>query len=185
MLPHLLEAAVLTTRRALLVIASLAAPILELAGQGKAADYARAESVRRRLDGLVVDAVDTAAWIGNTGRFWYRKSVTGGSTFMIVDAATLEKKPAFDHATLAASLSSALGRTVSARDLPFNTLNYAADERSFDVTVDTTRYTCTVADARCAAAAAAQAGGGRGGRGGRGGGGGGGGGANARFGGGL
>ena len=128
---------------------------------------------------MVVDAVDTAAWIGNTSRFWYRKSVTGGSTFMIADAATLEKKPAFDHTALAASLSSALGRTVSARDLPFNALNYAADERSFDVTVDTTRYTCTVADARCAVA---QAGGGRGGRGGRGGGGGG---ASARFGGGL
>jgi dipeptidyl aminopeptidase/acylaminoacyl peptidase len=176
-LPHLVEAAVLTTRRALLVTASLAAPILELGAQGKAADYARAESVRKRLDGLVVDAVDTAVWIGNTSRFWYRKSISGGSTFMIVDAATLEKKPAFDHAALATSLSSALGRTVSARSLPFNTLNYAVDERSFDVAVDTTRYTCTVAEARCAVAQ----GGGRGGRGGRGGGGG----ANARFGGGL
>jgi dipeptidyl aminopeptidase/acylaminoacyl peptidase len=167
---------VLTTRRTLLITASLAAPILELAGQGKAADYARAESVRRRLDGLVVDAVDTEAWIGNTSRFWYRKSVTGGSTFMIVDAATLEKKPAFDHAALATSLSSALGRTVSAQNLPFNALNYSADERSFDVTVDTTRFTCSVAESRCAVAQ----GGGRGGRGGRGGGG-----ANARFGGGL
>jgi len=168
---------VLTTRRALLITAALAAPILELAGQGKAADYARAESVRRRLDGLVVDAVDTAAWIGNTSRFWYRKSVIGGSTFMIVDAATLEKKPAFDHAALATSLSSALGRTVSAQNLPFNALNYSADERSFDVAFDTTRFTCTVAEARCAVA---QASGGRAGRGGRGGGG-----ANARFGGGL
>src|SRR5262245_45539991 len=97
---------------------------------------------------------------------------------MIVDAATLDKKPAFRSTALAASLSSALGRTVSAGNLPFNALNYAADERSFDVTIDTARFTCTVADARCAAA---QAGAGRGGRGGRGSGGAG----NARFGGGL
>src|SRR5262245_48161175 len=164
-------------RPALVLAAASSLVVAPLVAQGKPADYDRAESVHRRLDGLVVDAVDTAAWIGNTSRFWYRKSINGGSTFVIVDAATLEKKPAFDHAALAASLSAALGRTISAQNLPFNTLNYAADEHSFDVTVDTTRYTCTVAEARCAVA---QASGGRGGRGGRGGGG-----ANARFGGGL
>ena len=58
------------------------------AAQGTAADYQRAASVRQRLDGLVVDAVDTAAWIGSSNRLWYRKSITGGSTFMLVDAAT-------------------------------------------------------------------------------------------------
>jgi hypothetical protein len=145
------------------------------AAQGTAGDYARAESVRRRLDGLVVDAVDTSAWIGNTSRFWYRKSIKGGSTFMMVDAATLEKKQAFDHVALAASLSSAIGRPVDALSLPFNALVYSADERTFDVTVDTMRLTCVVADARCTRAQAA--GGGRGGRGGGGGG--------PRFGGGL
>ena len=159
----------------------LAAPALLMifaspsAAQGAAADYARAESVRRRLDSLVVDAVDTSAWIGNTSRFWYRKSIKGGSTFMTVDAATLEKKQAFDHAALAASLASAIGRPVNALSLPFNALVYSADERTFDVTVDTMRLTCVVADARCTRAQGA--GGGRGGRGGGGGG--------PRFGGGL
>ena len=103
-------------RAGLLVAVALAAPARSRTAQGKAADYARAESVHRRLDGLVVDAVDTAAWIGNTSRFWYRKSVTGGSTFMIADAATLQKKPAFDHAAVAASLSAATGRPIDARN---------------------------------------------------------------------
>ena len=94
---------------------------------------------------------------------------------MKVDAATSEKTPAFDHAAMAASLSSAIGRTVTALSLPFNALVYSADERTFDVTVDTMRLTCVVADARCTRT---QGGGGRGGRGGGGGGG-------ARFGGGL
>ncbi len=147
-----------------------------LRAQGTAADYTRAENVRTRLSGLVLDEVDTTGWIGNTPRFWYRKSVRGGTTFMMVDAATLAKKPAFDHAALATSLSALLARTVSATALPFNALFYTNDERTFDVTVDTSRFTCTVADAHCARA---QAVGGRGGRGG------GGGGVFARFGGGL
>jgi dipeptidyl aminopeptidase/acylaminoacyl peptidase len=136
------------------------------AAQGTAADYQRATSVRQRLDGLVVDAVDTAAWIGSSNRFWYRKSITGGSTFMLVDAATQQKTPAFDHAAIATSLSSATGRRVDARNLPFTALTYAADGHSFDVTVDTLRFTCVVDESRCARA---QAGGGRGGRGGGGG----------------
>src|SRR5262245_30899374 len=76
----------------------LAATARPAASQSTPADYARAESVRKRLAGLVVDVVDTAAWIGNSSRFWYRKSVTGGAQFMIADAATREKKAAFDHA---------------------------------------------------------------------------------------
>jgi dipeptidyl aminopeptidase/acylaminoacyl peptidase len=141
---------------------------LPAAAQGTAADYARAESVHRRLDGLVLDAVDTTSWFGNTTRFWYRKSIKGGSLFMIADAATLEKRPAFDHAALAASLTTAAGRAIDPHNLPFNALAYGADERAFDVTIDTGRFTCTVVDARCTRALPTA---GRGGRGGRGGGG--------------
>ena len=141
--------------------------------QGTAADYARAESVRSRLDGLVIDAVDTTGWVGNTSRFWYRKSVKGGTTFMLADAATLQKKPAFDHAAIAASLSTVLGRPISALRLPFASPQFSLDVSTFDVQVDSTRLTCTVAASRCVRA---ELGGGRGGRGGGGGG---------RFGGGL
>ena len=164
----------------LLIIAASVAPGARAVAQGKAADYQRAESVHERLDGLVVDAVDTAAWIGNTSRFWYRKSITGGTTFMIVDAATLQKKPAFNHAAIATSLGTAAGHSVDARNLPFAALAFAADERSFTVTVDTARYICTIDDSHCARVQAGN--GGRGGRGGRGNGGNP---AFARFGGGL
>ena len=166
---------VLAHSRSLLAASALATLVASsVVAQGTAADYARAESVHKRLDGLVLDAVDTSVWIGNTTRFWYRKSVKDGSMFMVVDAATLEKKPAFDHAVVAASLSSVAGRPVSPLNLPFNALVYAADERTFDVTVDTMRFTCVVIDSRCTRS---QASGGRGGRGGGGGG--------PRFGGGL
>ena len=147
--------------------------VTAVGAQGTAADYSRAESLRQRLDGLVIDAAEPPMWIGNTSRFWYRKSVKGGNAFVLVDAATLQKRPAFDHAAVAASLVAATGRPVSAVTLPFSAIAFSADERSLDVTVDTVRWSCSLADSRCARADA----GGRGGRGGRGG--------AARFGGGL
>ena len=130
--------------------------------QGTAADYARAETLRQRLDGLVVDAAEPANWIGATSRFWYRKSVKGGNAFVLVDATTLQKKPAFDHAAVAASLASGLGRAVTPTNLPFSTVEFSADGASFEATVDAERWTCSVAESRCAHAPAL---GGRGGRG--------------------
>src|SRR5215472_2240865 len=72
-------------------------------------DYERAAGLRRKYDGLAVNIVDRPTWIGKTSRFWYRKSVKGGSEFVLVDAEALTKKPAFDHEKLAASLSSMTG----------------------------------------------------------------------------
>lgn len=151
--------------------ASLIASALPVGAQGTAADYTRAEALRRRWDGLVVDAAEPGNWIGNTSRFWYRKSVRGGNAYLLFDAATLEKKPAFNHDAVAASLAAATGRTISGVTLPFTTITYATGERSIEFSIDTTRWTCTVADSQCGRVQPA-------GRGGRGGGGG-------RFGGGL
>ena len=69
--------------------------------QGTAADYARAEGLRGRIEGLVVDAAEAPTWVGaGSNQFVYRKSATGGFNFMLVDAVTLEKRPAFDHDVL-------------------------------------------------------------------------------------
>jgi len=76
------------------------------AAQGTASDYARSEGLRARIDSLVIDAAEAPIWIGApSNQFIYRKSVQGGSAFMLVDAATLEKRPAFDHDRLAASIA--------------------------------------------------------------------------------
>src|SRR5262252_9767777 len=73
-------------------------------------DYERAAALRRKYDGLAVNIVDRYNWIGKTNHLWYRKSVKGGNEFVLVDAETLTKKPAFDHEKLAASLSTATGK---------------------------------------------------------------------------
>jgi dipeptidyl aminopeptidase/acylaminoacyl peptidase len=155
-----------------LIAASFA--VESLAAQARVApDYARAESFRSRTEGLVVDAPEPANWINNSN-FWYRKSARGGNTFVLVNATTLEKKAAFDHERIAASLSQASGRRYTAVTLPFAAPAFAPDLSGFEFTLDSTRWLCTVADSRCSRPP-----GGAGGRGGRGGG------AGGRIGGGL
>src|SRR5499426_1565172 len=83
------------------------------------ADYERAAKLRDRLQGLVINAPERANWIGQTSRFWYRKSVKGGAEFVLVNAETLAKSPAFDHEKLAASLSATANEKYTAVTLPF------------------------------------------------------------------
>jgi hypothetical protein len=64
-----------------------------LAAQGTLEDYRRAAALNQRLAGLTVDVAQPPTWIGTSDRFWYRKTVTGGTTFVLVDAATRERRP--------------------------------------------------------------------------------------------
>src|SRR5690349_18853730 len=131
--------------------------------QGTAADYARSEALRTRLDGLVIDAAEPPTWIGDDARFVYRKSVRGGSAFVLVDAATREKRPAFDHDRLAASIASAIRRpSVTGTSLPLGRLAFVDSARAIEFTLtarpgetvtDTTRWRCTLADYVCGRAA--------------------------------
>jgi Prolyl oligopeptidase family/Dipeptidyl peptidase IV (DPP IV) N-terminal region len=82
-------------------------------------------------------------------RFWYRKSVKGGHQFVAVDAETLQKSPAFDHEKVSAALSAATGRVLTALKLPFTTIVFADDGRSFTASVEGTPYRCSVGDSTC------------------------------------
>ena len=77
--------------------------------QGTLADYERAQGLQRKARGLVVDQPGAANWIGESDHFWYAKSVKGGSEFVLVDATTAAKKPAFDHDKLATAINAAMG----------------------------------------------------------------------------
>ncbi|HXE31577.1 MAG TPA: DPP IV N-terminal domain-containing protein [Terriglobales bacterium] len=150
--------------------------------QGTAADYARANQLRQKVRGLALNVPGPANWIEGTDHFWYHKSVAGGSEFLWVDASTQTKRPAFDHARLAAALSSAVGMTYTATTLPFIDLAPASGRggsgvgglkfinqehditfglEGFNWTCDLTAYTCT----KGAALRTGRGGFGRGGRG--------------------
>ena len=90
-----------------IAVAALAPTFLPAQGQDAKAAYDRSESLNGRVQGLVYNLVETPTFIAGTPRLWYRKSVKGGNEFVLVDATARTKGPAFDHAKLAASLSTA------------------------------------------------------------------------------
>ena len=138
--------------------------------QGTIADYQRAMGLRDKYQGLAINVPDAATWIEKTPRFWYRKSVQGGNEFVVMDATTQQKRPAFDHEKLAAALNGVVKpeKAYTGVTLPFNTLNFIDGERAIEVNVTNIAWRCTLADYVCKTDPPA----GRGGRGGRGGGGG-------------
>src|SRR5688572_16613028 len=104
--------------------------------QGTRADYDRALALRERYDLAAVHIAGAVTWIENNHAFWYRRSIAGGFEFVRVDADTREKRPLFDHAKIAASLSQGASKPYTAVALPFNTLTYRDGEKTFEVTVD-------------------------------------------------
>jgi len=87
--------------------------------QGTLEDYRRAQSLQTKAQGLVVNAPGTPNWIGESDRFWYSRSVKGGTEFMLVNAATGVKRKAFDHDRLAAAINTASGGKYTGLKLPF------------------------------------------------------------------
>jgi dipeptidyl aminopeptidase/acylaminoacyl peptidase len=117
------------------------------------ADYERALGLQAKYEGQVVDAPDAPTWLPSD-RFWYRKSVRGGNAFVLVDSATASKRPAFDHARLAAALSSAAGKPYTATKLPFVAFALTDNERNIAFGGDDgISWTCTLADYTCTKAA--------------------------------
>jgi len=127
--------------------------------------YERALSMRERYRNTALNFADPPTWIrdgsGRTSdaapseaqrmtghRFWYRKTVEGGSSFVLVDAEAGTKAPLFDHAQIAAALSRAAGGRYTAVTLPFRTFRYADGNIEFPLNdaqwrCDTAKSTCT------------------------------------------
>ena len=95
-------------------------------GQDIKAAYDRAASFNSRTQNLVDNEVSSPTFIeGGAGKLWYRKSVKGGSEFVLADPVAKSKAPAFDHARLATALNTAANNTkYTAVTLPFTTFTY-------------------------------------------------------------
>ncbi len=150
----------------LISVAALAAPVVVLHAQGTAADYARSAQLNERFQGLALDVADHATWIGRTDRFWYRRTVKGGYEFMVVDAATQQKRPAFDHIKLAAAMSAAASGAYTATTLPFTDFTFNGDESAIDFVAGASRWQCALTAYTCSRTGPAFSANGRGGRGG-------------------
>src|SRR5436853_7082511 len=117
--------------------------------QGTPADYARANALREGYESTAVDIAGAPTAIGRTHRFWYRKSIRGGDQFIVIDADTQQKQPAFNHEQIARSLSQLTGSRINGLKLPFNTIAFADDGASFTANVEGAPYRCSVAESTC------------------------------------
>jgi dipeptidyl aminopeptidase/acylaminoacyl peptidase len=135
-------------RVAVLSFCSLICSLPALA-QGTQADYERASGLRAKYEAAAIDIAGAATWIGTTHRFWYRKLNRGASEYIIFDADTLQKNPAFDHAKIASALSVLLGSTVKASDLQLGGLRFENNGGNFFATVDGNAVRCVLADSTC------------------------------------
>jgi dipeptidyl aminopeptidase/acylaminoacyl peptidase len=152
----------------LFVAFALLSAVAPAAAQGTQADYDRALGLRKKYEALVGSVAETPRWVGRTHKVYYRRTVKGGHDFILVDADTKAKGPAFDHAAIARSLSTATGKTYTALDLPFNAFDFVDGDRAIQFVAESDTWRCDIAASTCrkATPAEAQQGGGRGGRGG-------------------
>lgn len=117
------------------------------------ADYERAEKFLSYNTGPLVDrGAVRPNWIGESDRFWYRVLTPQGSEFILVDPAKGTRAPLFDHAKLAAALSTATGGNYTGAKLPFLSLRFTPDNASIMVLAakkmwkcDLSAYACTEA----------------------------------------
>jgi hypothetical protein len=150
----------------ILVVAIFASIPTAMFGQGTVADYQRANGLRAKYEALPVNVAGPVTWIENSNRFWYRKSVAGGNEFVLADATSRQKQPAFDHEKLAAALSAQTRNRYTALTLPFTTFSFADNQQAIQVAIDNSQWRCTLTDYSCRRVEGTPAGGGRGARGG-------------------
>jgi dipeptidyl-peptidase 4 len=139
------------------LVAGAVLSLVALAGasaQGTRSDYARAEQfLSWNAQELSLNEGVQPRWIGDA-RLWYRNRGARGYEFLVLDVATGARRPAFDHARLAAALSEAADTSFEALKLPFREIQFENDEKSVRVAVrkgrnwtcDLTTYTCTGPD---------------------------------------
>lgn len=119
-----------------------------------AADYARAEKFMGYNTGKLVDRGGARPnWLPGE-RFWYRVLTAQGSEFVLVNPANGTRQPAFDHARLAAALSTAAGAKYEAARLPFMQFTFEPDGNSISFFAAKKRWKCDIQAYTCASAEA-------------------------------
>ena len=114
------------------------------------ADYQHAEKFMSYNTRPLVYHDGRPNWLSGD-RFWYRDVGPDGVEFVLYDAARGTRQPAFDHAKIAAALSTAAGKTYSATHLPFTTFEFSPDEKSISFHLKGQLWKCELQADRCAA----------------------------------
>ncbi len=90
------------------------------------ADYERAEQfLPQNVIPSLYNVNIEPRWIDSTSSFWYMNEGRTGKQFILVNASTMTRQPAFDHVALAKALAAASGSPVDPAHLPFDNLTFS------------------------------------------------------------
>ena len=106
-----------------------------------------AEFESAALMALVANLLPQADWIDGEDRFWMKQETGDGARFVVVDAATGNREPAFDHARLAVSLAEAGLADADADNLPILSLGLGGE--NLVVTTAKGTFACAADATRC------------------------------------
>jgi len=112
-------------------------------------DYDRASKFFSwNLNDNVYRATVYPNWIDDD-KFWYSVDIPEGHKFYQVNAASIVKEPAFDHARLATALSEKTGREFSAYQLPFRHFSYLDQDHLLHFQYNGKSWICDVEIYEC------------------------------------
>ncbi|MDQ6828123.1 MAG: S9 family peptidase [Gemmatimonadota bacterium] len=119
-----------------------------LAAHAQQVDYHRADLIRVTAGRVLNNAV-VPQWFEDSTRFWYRVNGAAGPVYYLVDPTARAKRPLFDNARLAASMSVAGDTAFDPGNLGFTTIKLINKEQSIEMRVGKRRYECELASYKC------------------------------------
>src|SRR5579872_127279 len=113
-------------------------------------DYSRAEGfLPWNAENLVFNAYLEPHWIATTDQFWFRSDRPQGKEFLLVDPKRNVCEPAFDHARLAAAVSSASGKPHAHDQLPFDEFEFVDGQTTIRFMTGEMQWTCDLSSYMC------------------------------------
>ncbi|MHC4459816.1 MAG: DPP IV N-terminal domain-containing protein [Planctomycetota bacterium] len=111
--------------------------------QGTRCDYERALNLRKTTANKVFKQRVTTHWLAGNTQFWYRNNLADEAReFILVNAETGTRQPAFEHERLAAALAKATGKEIQAGRLPIDKLKFTESGSELRFTSDGKRWKC-------------------------------------------
>ena len=127
-----------------LVLVVFAAPLVAQEHANKAnwelAEKFSPQNLRSRLYSSAV----APHWLGQSDSLCYDWKDHAGTTFYLVVPTTKTKKPLFDQAKLAAQLSESSHHAYDPQNLPFTSVTFSKDRKTFTFRADSARWQWTV-----------------------------------------
>jgi dipeptidyl-peptidase-4 len=131
---------VLVVCAAVTLLSPASSPVAQVASQTPAPVAPNFDLASRwtsaKVSKLVFDTSVTPHWLQSADRFWYSYQTREGRRFFMVDPLKKGKAPLFDHAKMAAALTSITRQPYDAQHLPFSNIKFKNDGVfEFDVSV--------------------------------------------------